>query len=118
MASGAGIDVVVAHDCPAEADLPGLLPWAAGERHRHRMSRVLRRVHPAWWLSGHYHLRHSQMVRSRAGVPCRVEVLSHEGDGPRAQLVAEAAALRAKGDSRQVEPGPGDPPAGIIRVAR
>ena len=112
------VDVVVAHDCPAETDLPGLLPWAAGERHRRRMSRVLRGVRPAWWISGHYHLRHSQVVRSRVGEPCRVEVLSHEGDGPRAQLIVEAAALRRRGDAPQAEPGPGDPPAGIIRLAR
>ena len=65
---GGPADVLVAHDCPAGVDIPGLAEsahlWPAeelivAEAHRRRLRFVVDQVRPRTVWHGHYHRRYS-----------------------------------------------------------
>lgn len=69
----APIDVMVTHDCPSEADIPGIKrgSWVEGEASRAFVSAAMDLAKPQLLVCGHYHRRHSAMANET-----RVEILS------------------------------------------
>lgn len=61
---GGRADILLAHDCPASVDIPGLAETALlfdadeiimSEKHRERLDWMCRRVQPSMIVHGHYH---------------------------------------------------------------
>lgn len=81
------VDVLVAHDCPAGVDIPGLIEtkqfWpgddlALAGAHRSLVRQVTDATRPAAIWHGHYHRRYSAMADIGYG-PVRVEGLDCDG---------------------------------------
>jgi hypothetical protein len=95
------VDVVVAHDCPVEIPVSGLLGWPPGEAHRRIMSAIWTSARPRWWFSGHYHQRVSARLANPDGSSTRFEVLDcdESEDTGRGWIIVEAADLSEAGSA-------------------
>ena len=69
--AGAPIDVIIAHDCPIEVDIPGISGYPAGDACREAVSEVMHVARPQLLVCGHYHRRHSDLVNQT-----RIEILA------------------------------------------
>lgn len=65
------IDVVIAHDCPAGVQIPGIHGYPASDRNRHLLAQVCKAADPRWIFCGHYHRRHSGRFKNS-----QVEILA------------------------------------------
>lgn len=54
---GGDVDIVLAHDCPAGVEIPGLLAIPDAEENRRQLARVVDATRPQLLLHGHFHFR-------------------------------------------------------------
>ena len=106
---GGPADVVVAHDCSAGVDIPGLLParfWPEAElrragQHRHVVREVLDAVRPTHIVHGHYHSRYTAELDLGGGLACAVTGLDRGGTQGRNVLDVDLDDLSADSAARR-----------------
>jgi hypothetical protein len=73
-----GVDVIIAHDCPAGIEFHGLLPIRRSDSNRLAVQAVVEHARPKLVVHGHHHVAHHSRYRStEQSFSCDVVGLSH-----------------------------------------
>jgi hypothetical protein len=92
---GPPVDVLLTHDAPLEARLPGApYPSPPTEANRRYISTLAARLKPRLLVHGHWHVRYQDVYRPADGPRLQVIGLSRDGDWPGCFAELDLVALR------------------------
>lgn len=94
---GGRVDVMITHDCPTGVDpLPPnpLGIWPEAYANRKVLTSVVDEVQPTYLFHGHYHHRHTAMLRGDT-YTTRIEGLANDGTGADSWMVFDTASVHA-----------------------